>query len=43
MNTSALIMMLATEATVVFFTAYFFIKVLRNQGEPKEEIDEVQE
>ncbi len=43
MNTSALIMMLATEAVVVFFTAYFFIKVLRNQGAPKEEIDEVQE
>jgi len=34
MNTNALIMLLLAEGTVIFCTAYFFVKVLR--AKPKE-------
>jgi hypothetical protein len=43
MNTSAIIMMVIAMGVVIFFTAYFFIKVLRTTPHPgvKEHIPEV--
>ena len=37
MNTSALIMMLVTEITIICITIYFFVKVLKTP--PKNETD----
>jgi hypothetical protein len=41
MNTSAIIMLVASEAIITYFTIYFFIKVLKSPG-PKEENEEGQ-
>lgn len=35
MNTSALVLMLATQITVTAFTIYFFVKVLKTPPRPE--------
>lgn len=40
MNTSALIIMLTTQITIVAFTVYFFWKMLKSKPNQKEETDE---
>ncbi len=40
MNTSALIMMVSVEVSVIFLTGYFFFKVLTTKPKEKEDLEE---
>lgn len=40
MDSTALIMMILTWSLIIFFTTYFFVKALKNQGNHNSETDD---